>query len=149
MSAPPAKCPLAPTSSPRLHSDASSARCTDDAILPCNNTQPTATLKGQTCLPYGYDASLYTKANYTGVLPYQAFRMSKYMDGFAKGNLQVIREHPELDDTHGKAENEVLKYRDHPNMLAWYLYGTPSCCCPNSFSRPLCALELLPGPLES
>ena len=77
--------------------------------------------------------------------------MSSYMDGFAKSNLQVIREHPVLEDTHGKAENghgatenEVLKYRDHPNMLAWYLYGTPSCCCPNSFSRPLCALELLP-----
>ena len=128
-------------------------RCADDPILPCNGTQPTATLKGQTCLPYGYDASLYTKANYTGVLPYQAFRMSSYMDGFAKSNLQVIREHPELEDTHGKAENghgatenEVLKYRDHPNMLAWYLYGTPSCCCPTLSVVPF-ALELLP--LES
>ena len=75
-----------------------------DAQLP-GNTTPADTLKGQNTLPYGYDATIYATANYTGVLPYPAFSMGDYMDGYPTGDsrksfsqagLQVIRESPQL-----------------------------------------------------
>eukprot|EP01043_Picozoa_sp_COSAG02_P024489 COSAG02_NODE_1339_length_13187_cov_610.871027_8_plen_247_part_00 len=110
-----------------------------DAQLPCNAT--TSELKGQTCLPKGFDASLYTDANYTGVLPYQSNQMRQYMqdhpEGFGGTSLQVIRETPSLVQTppgplkcpptcNGRQENEPKQYKDHPNMLAWYLREEPT-----------------------
>ena len=48
-----------------------------DPQLPCNASDQSS-VKGQTCLPKGFDASLYEQANYTGVLPYGANHMSSY-----------------------------------------------------------------------
>ena len=114
-----------------------------DAQLPCNRTQATTQtlLKGQTCLPYGFNASLYENANYTGVLPYQAFHMSEYMkpapNGFGGTRLQIIKESPSLIQTppgplkcpptcDGRQENEPKVYKDHPNLLGWFLREEPT-----------------------
>ena len=117
-----------------------------DAQLPCNGTGDGMcsgkSCLGQICLPAGFDASVYTDANFTGVLPYSAFPMSYYMQdhpaGFGRGsNLQVIRESPSLIQTppgppkcpptcDGRQENEPLVYKDHPNLLGWYLREEPT-----------------------
>ena len=82
--------------------------------LPCANTTGANVAKGQVCLPDGFNASLFSLANFTAVCPYSAYEMDMYMDGFAAAGLQVIREHPQVPI-------EVQKYRDHPNILGWYL----------------------------
>jgi len=73
---------------------------------------------GQKCLPVGYDASLYSRANFTAALPYPAFSLESYADSFGKHGLQVIREHPTMD--------EVAKFAKHPALLGWYLYEEPT-----------------------
>ena len=87
-----------------------------DAQLPCASSPD---LKGQPCLPVGFNASLYAQANFTAVLPYSAYKMSRYFDGFAAAGLQVIREHPIVPD-------EIKAFGTHPNMLAWYLEEEPT-----------------------
>jgi hypothetical protein len=109
-----------------------------DAQLPCNTTE---SRQGQTCLPVGFNASIYEDANFTGVLPYQSNPMSSYMKdrpaGFGGTSLQVIREGPSLIQTppgplkcppscHGRQENEPKVYKDHPNLLGWYLREEPT-----------------------
>lgn len=104
-----------------------------DPQLPCANTTAADVAKGLTCLPFGFDASLYTAANFTAVLPYSAYTMDIYMDGFAAVGLQVIREHPLVPD-------EVEKYRRHPSMLGWceYMYTrTPTAQFPGNSMRML------------
>jgi hypothetical protein len=123
-----------------------------DAQLPCNGT--TSELKGQTCLPKGHNATVYTSANFTGVLPYQASAMSEYMQdhpaGFGGTTLQVIREAPSLIQTppgpmkcpptcDGRQENEpkVYKYDVHRHAM----WSTQPCSCFTfklSHPMPLC-----------
>ena len=90
----------------------------DCTVQPKGTGLKPATLLGQACLPSGYDASLYARANFTGGLPYPAFGVSGYADAFHKHGLQVIREHPTM--------GEVEQYKDHPAMLGWYLYEEPT-----------------------
>ena len=104
-----------------------------DAQIQCNRTgenrsteaqKEQALLRGQTCLPWGTNATIYEEANFTGVLPYQSVKMMSYMQPFPAGfggtTLQIIRESPTLvvaNMTHptcppqcdGPAENEPLQ----------------------------------------
>jgi hypothetical protein len=75
-------------------------------------------LLGQKCLPIGYNASIYSQANFTAALPYPAFTLGSYIESFGQHGLQVIREHPTM--------NEVAKYANHPNLLGWYLEEEPT-----------------------
>jgi len=81
-----------------------------DAILPCHNITPADTAKGQRCLPYGTTGSIYTDANFTGVLPWPAFSMGSYMDEFEKLGLQVIKEFP--------TDADVANFKNHPSMVS-------------------------------
>jgi hypothetical protein len=90
----------------------------DCTVQPQGTGLKPATRLGQACLPNGYDASLYARANFTGGLPYTAFGVEGYADAFHKHGLQVIREHPTM--------GEVAQYKDHAAMLGWYLYEEPT-----------------------
>jgi hypothetical protein len=90
----------------------------DCTVQPKGTGMKPASRLGQGCLPTGYDASLYTKANFTAGLPYPAYGVPGYADAFAKHGLQAIREHPTM--------GEVTAFKDHPAMLGWYLYEEPT-----------------------
>ena len=109
-----------------------------DAMIECNSTSAPAPYnnkhpedKGQNCLPQGFDASIYTAANFTGVLPYTALVMADYMDSFARHGLQVIRQNPCVGDGCNTTANptkgdEPVAYHNHPNLLGWYLAEEPT-----------------------
>ena len=103
-----------------------------DAQMDCGAKDAARDL-GDECLPTGYDASLYARANYTGVLPYKGFQMAAYMDGYARAGLQVIRQGPNWNDPSCPGHNlgpnivdDVRTYKDHPAMLGWMLYEEPT-----------------------
>ena len=92
-----------------------------DPILQCGplvKPPVPATLRGQSCLPAEYNASLYAGTNFTAALPYPAYGLDMYADTFRAAGLQVIREHPTLD--------EVNQFNDQPTILGWYLYEEPT-----------------------
>ena len=95
-----------------------------DAQLDCSATAAAAPPEhwpGQNCLPSGVNASLYTNANYTAVLPYLINDMAAYMEtnpGWQQHGLQIIVERPDLA--------EVTQYANSSALLGWYLEEEPT-----------------------